>query len=108
LRFAKSDSKEIEAPCDVSYPPSVSLLAYEESAEQAEGKPSTLLATDDPNQIGFRTNSKVGIYVTVTPRSERVRFSLLVHMEVRPGKAALALPIDVFSYQLVVDLGSCP
>jgi len=112
MQFSKSgESKQeekgpvVESFSDVSFPTAaISLSPYAETAEQADGKPSALLASDDPALVGYRVNSKVGVFVTVTPRAEKVRFTVLLNLNVRPGKSQR--PIETFAYQLIVDLGS--
>jgi hypothetical protein len=116
LRFSQGDGKQQEggpvivalsSPAAVTIPSTVvSIAAYEEAAEQAEGKASALEASDDPTVIAYRALSKVAVRFDVTPSSPQTQIALLVNLTVLPGIKG-ELPITSFTYQLVVDLGAC-
>jgi len=116
LRFSQGESKtqeggpvvvalqhlsEVVVPSKV-----VSIAPYEEAAEQADGKPSALDAGDDPAVVVYRSHSKVGVCFDVTPRGNQAQIAFLVNLTVLPGPKG-ELPIPSFTYQLVVDLGTC-
>jgi len=116
LRFLQGESKQqdggpvtvkLQNPSEVAIPSKVvSIAAYEEATEQAEGKASALDASDDPAVIVYRSLSKVGVCFEVTPRGDQTQIGLLVNLTVLPGPKG-ELPITSFTYQLVVDLGPC-
>jgi dynactin-4 len=116
LRFAQGDSKQQEggpvivalaSPSEVVVPSkAISIAAYEETAEQAEGKPSTLDASDDPMVVGYRSLSKMGAFFDVTPRGGQTQLSLLVSLAVLPGPKGEP-PLSSLTYQLLLDLGVC-
>jgi len=116
VKFLQWDCKQqdgatvvpLQSPSEVTLPSAtITLAAYDEAAEQAEGKASALDATDDPKIVGYRSLCKVGVYFSVTPRGDHTQFSMLVSVNVMAGKAASDPPIAPFTYQLIVDLGSC-
>jgi len=101
LRFSEGEAKQ-----QVTLPSgSVSIAAYEEAAEQAEGKASALDSSDDPKVIGYRSLSKVGVFFGLTPQGEQAQVSLMVHLTLRDKKAEGSS--SAFSYPLIVDLGPC-
>jgi len=116
LRFSQGESKQqdggpvlvkLQKLSEVAIPSKgVSIAAYEEAAEQAEGKASALDSSDDPAVIVYRSLSKVGVCFEVTPRGDQTQIALLVNLTVLPGPKG-ELPITSFTYQLVVDLGPC-
>jgi len=114
LRFGESKQQEggptpvvLASPSEVVSPSQpVNVAAYDEAAEQAEGKASALEATDDPKVIGYRSQSKVGVFFDVTPRAQQAQLSLIVNLSVLPGPKGQA-PLSSFAFQLLVDLGSC-
>jgi len=106
-KVAEEKAKEKERgliESEANFPTSsIMLAAYDENVEQGEAKSSVLLESDDPNVISYRSNSKVGVYVEVTPQADKVRFSVRVDLTVRPGKTTR--PIETFSFPLMFDLG---
>jgi len=117
LRFSQGESKlqqgegpvvvVLQNPSEVVVPlKAVSIAAYEEIAEQADGKASALDANDDPAVVVYRSFSKVGICFEVTPRADQIQIALLVNLVVLPSPKGEP-PVSSFTYQLVVDLGSC-
>lgn len=114
LRFSPcpGESKEavvvpLQQPSEVVVPSKVvSIAAYEETSEQAEGKASALDANDDPAVVVYRSLSKVGVNFSVTPRADQTQVSFLVSLAVLPGPKGDP-PLTSFTSQIVVDLGAC-
>lgn len=115
LTFAQGEGKQegtpelvvLSSPAQVGVPSkAVSVAAYDEPAEQAEGKPSALEAGDDSAVVGYRSLSKVGVFFDVTPKGDQAQISLLISLAVLPGPKGEP-PLSKFTYQLLVDLGVC-
>lgn len=102
-----------EGQAELSFPEaSVEVAAFDEIADQNDlfANKNTSSEADDPNVVGYRKLSTVGVKVKATPTAEEgdVLCSLVVKVTTKPPerKADSAdVLFNTFSYQLTLNLG---
>lgn len=84
----------------------VIIPAYDEVADQdenlVEDARKQLLKEDDPKIVAMRKLSKVGVFITVTPRTDKKNIKFAIRVDL---SSKVKLDFEKFSFVAVIDLG---